>query len=284
MRVFITGATSPLGTAVAAHFMRSGHYVRGLARTRDQASPPVTELVVGDITDSSLLLTSSLDIDIAVHCAASHASNLAEAHHVNVEGTRFLCEALLASPARPSLVHMSTVSVYDDGAGPDFDEDSPLWSQPDDGGAYGFTKAEGERVVGGAVARGLPAVVLRPSLILSMHPRARWGLGAVARAREPEACILPFAELPYTHEDNVVAAIELAPRTPSARGRAYNLVDAVVDTREYLHAVYDAAGNPAPLIPPDAPRVRFAADRARRELHWRPADRWRDFLAHLRSA
>jgi nucleoside-diphosphate-sugar epimerase len=283
MRVFVTGAMSPLGTAVATHFLRAGHHVRGLVRTRDQPSPPGTELLVGDITDSSLLLASSLDVDVAVHCAASHASIFAEAHHVNVEGTRFLCEALLASPARPLLVHVSTVSVYDDGSGPDFDEDSALWSQSDDGGAYGFTKAEGERVVGGAAARGLPAVILRPSMILSMHPRARWGRGAVARARESDTCILPFPELPYTHEDNVVAAIELATRTPGARGRAYNLVDAVVDAREYLDVVYDAAGKRAPPIPSDAPRLRFAADRARRELHWRPADRWRDFLARLRG-
>jgi nucleoside-diphosphate-sugar epimerase len=280
MLLLLTGATSPLGTAVAAHFTRAGHHVRGLVRTPDHPAPPTTELVLGDVTDRATLLAAARDIDVAVHCAASHSSDLAEARHVNVTGTERLCDALLASPSRPLLIHISTLSVYDDAAGPDYDEDSPRWTQPDI--PYAFTKADAERVVQDAIARGLSAVILRPTMILSMHPRARWGPQAVARARGSDACILPFPELPYTHEDNVVAAIALAARTPAALGRAYNVVDAVADTREYLNAVYTAAGKPTPPIPPDAPRLRFAAERIRRELDWSPGDRWRDFLDLLR--
>jgi len=56
----------------------------------------------------------------------------------------------------------------------------------------------------------------------------------------------------------------------------------VGDTRDYLTVVYGAIGRAPPAIPPDAPRVRFAADRIRRELAWQPAPaRWRRFLDEL---
>ncbi|MEO5770326.1 MAG: NAD(P)-dependent oxidoreductase [Polyangia bacterium] len=280
MLILVTGAASPLGTAVTAHFMSAGHSVRGLVRTLDHPAAISTEILRGDITDPAVVAAAARDVEVAVHCAASHASDLADSRRVNVTGTEFLCEALLASSRTPLLVHISTVSVYDDAAGPDFGEDSALWSHPSDG-SYGFTKAEGERAIGDAVGRGLAAVTLRPSMILSLHARARWGAEAVARARASDGWVLPFRELPYTHEDNVVAAIVLATRTPGARGRAYNLVDAVLDTPEYLGAIYAAAGKRPPHIPPDLPRLRFAAERARRELQWRPAQKGRAFLSQL---
>jgi nucleoside-diphosphate-sugar epimerase len=281
MLLLLTGATSPLGTAVAAHFTRAGHHVRALVRTPDHPAPPATELVLGDVTDRATLFAAARDVDGAIHCAASHAADLGECRHVNVTGTHHLTDALLACSNRPRLVHISTVSVYDDAAGPDFDEDSPRWTRAES--SYGLTKAEAERTIEDAAARGLDAVILRPALILSMHPRSRWGPLAVARARASDACILPFAEVPYTDADSVVAAIALALRTPAARGRAYNVVDAVADTREYLDAVYTAAGKATPAIPPDAPRPRFAAERIRRELDFRPVDRWRERLGELRG-
>src|SRR5207237_1011278 len=78
-------------------------------------------------------------VDLAVHCAAAIFAGWAECRRTNVEGTRNLVDALAAGGCR-RLVHLSTISVYDDGAGPAFDEDSPTWTRPDD--PYGFTKAE----------------------------------------------------------------------------------------------------------------------------------------------
>ncbi len=126
------------------------------------------------------------------------------------------------------------------------------------------------------------STVLRPPLILSTHPRSRWGPLAIARARTEEGCLLPFPELPYVHVDNLVDAIVLAANAPVTGGRAYNVVEGVADTREYLEVIYGAAGRAVPPIPPDAPRVRFAADRVRRELGWAPRDRWREFIDELR--
>jgi len=197
-----------------------------------------------------------------------------------VDGTRCLVEALAAAGRRPRLVHISTVSVYDDAAGPEYDEESALWATTE--GAYGFSKAEAERLLRTAAGRDLASIVLRPPLILSMHPRSRWGPLAIARARTEEGCLLPFPELPYVHVDNLVDAIVLAANAPVTGGRAYNVVEGVADTREYLEVIYGAPGRAAPPIPDGAPRLRFAADRVRRELGWAPRDRWREFVDELR--
>jgi nucleoside-diphosphate-sugar epimerase len=124
MLILVTGAASALGTAVTSHFMRAGHRVRGLVRTLDYPAPNSTEIIRGDITDQAVVAAAARDVEVAVHCAASHASDLADSRRVNVTGTQFLCEALLASSRDPLLVNISTISVYDDAAGPDFDEDS----------------------------------------------------------------------------------------------------------------------------------------------------------------
>jgi nucleoside-diphosphate-sugar epimerase len=279
VRVLVTGATGSVGGAVVERLARDGHEVRALAR--GDGAPAGAEIVRGDLTDRTAVAAAARGVALAVHCAASVSNDLAEATRVNVDGTRALAEALVAAGC-PRLVHVSTLSVFDDAGGPDYDEESPLWTAPD--GAYGFTKAEAERLLVGGFAGVLATTILRPSLIASMHPRSRWGPRAIDRARTASACLLPFPELPYVHVDNLVEAIVLAARAPEARGRAYNVVDGVADTRAYLAAVYGAAGREAPPVPDGAPRLRFASERIRRELAWAPRDLWPAFLAELRRS
>ncbi len=275
MRVLVTGATGSLGSAVAARFVEEGLRVRAVVR---HGAATGGETVAADLTDRQAIWRTA-DVDVAVHCAAAIGSDLDLCRRVNIEGTQNLVDALVARGCR-LLVHISTITVYDDAhEETEFDEASPTWTTPHD--AYGFTKAEAERVALAANAPNFAVVVLRPGAILSMHPRSRWGPLAIQRARDSEESIMPFPELPYVHVDNVVDAIALAMRSPAAHGRAYNVIDGSADTNEYLNAVYGAVGRAPPPIPPEAIRQHFRADRIRRELGWAPADRWREFLGQL---
>src|SRR6476659_3556508 len=171
----VTGVSGNVGSAVAARLARAGWRVRGLVR--GAGASPVGETVRGDLGDRVALIAAARGADLVAHCAAEFSDDVDACRRSNIDGVANLVDALSAA-GRPRLVHMSTVSVYDDAAGPDFDEESPLWSG--NGDAYPGSKAESERII--AAARGLEAVILRPGLIAAMHPRSRWGPQAVERA------------------------------------------------------------------------------------------------------
>jgi len=280
---FVTGAGGTVGSAVAARLTREGCLVRGLVRGAPTALPSVAEVVRGDLGDRAALAAAARGARLCVHCAAEWSGDREASRRSNVEGVANLIDALLESGC-PRLVHISTISVYDDAAGPDFEEESPLWATDDDN-PYGGTKAASERLIAAAgAARGLDAVILRPALVASMHPRSHWGPLAVERAAATAASILPFPELPQVHADNLAEAVVLAARAPAAaRGRAYNVIDSVGAGRDYLDAVYGAVGRAAPPIPADAPVYRYSAGRIRDELGYAPADLWPAFLAALRN-
>jgi nucleoside-diphosphate-sugar epimerase len=277
--VLVTGASGAVGSAVVQRLSREGCRVRGLVR--GAGASPAGETVRGSLDDQATLRRAAAGVDLAVHCAAERSSDLEACLRANVDGVHNLIDALTAGGCR-LLVHISTLSVYDDAGGPTFDEDSALWTEPSN--AYGFTKAESERIIARAAARGLEAVILRPGMVLSMHPRSRWGPLAIERVRTSAESSLPVAELPHVHVANLVDAIVLAARSQAARGRAYNVIDGVAPTAEYLDVVYRAAGRDAPAAPADLPIVCYRADRIRRELRWAPRDRWHEFLRDLSAA
>ena len=278
----VTGVNGNVGSTIAARLVREGWRVRGLVRGPN-TSPIFFETARGDLADRGALAVAARGVDLTVHCAAAFSSDAEACRRSNVEGVANLVNALFAGGCR-LLVHVSTISVYDDAVGPNFDEDSALWSGSGAADVYGRTKAESERIIAAATAtRRLAAVILRPALVASMHPRSRWGPQAVERAAASPASILPYPEVPYVHVDNLAEAVVLAARVPAARGRAYNVVDGIGSGHEYLDAVYAAAGRPAPPIPPDAPVFRYEAQRIRDELGYAPIERWQAFLAEIRS-
>jgi len=54
-----------------------------------------------------------------------------------------------------------------------------------------------ERIVSAATDRGLHAAILRPVVVLSMHPTSFWGPLALERARSTTTAVFPAAEVPY---------------------------------------------------------------------------------------
>src|SRR5262245_60794512 len=141
MEAVVTGASGTVGSAVTRRLELAGWRVR----MPDRAA----------LSDERALRAMARGVGLAVHCAASRWNELEEGWRVNVDGAARLVDALVDGGCR-LLVHLSTLSVYDDAAGPRFDEDSPLQAAPGD--TYGFSKAEAERVILRAAPRGLDAV------------------------------------------------------------------------------------------------------------------------------
>ena len=75
MRVFLTGATGFIGTAVAQELIGHGHTVLGVARTDEAAKTLASRGVEphkGDLTDHASFIAGAQACDAVVHCAFIH--------------------------------------------------------------------------------------------------------------------------------------------------------------------------------------------------------------------
>jgi dTDP-4-dehydrorhamnose reductase len=120
-----------------------GHDLREVLAGRDVRALGRAEL---DITDASAVATVVRDVDVVVNAAAYTAVDDAETHEndafaINATGAGNLARAAAEAGAR--FVQVSTDYVFRGDATTPYPEDAPL----DPLGAYGRTKAAGERLV-----------------------------------------------------------------------------------------------------------------------------------------
>lgn len=111
MRIFVTGATGFIGSAVVKDLIAAGHQVLGLCRDPNKAAALAAagaEVLPGTIADSGLLTAGAAQADGVIHLAFNHDfANMA----ANCEDDRRVIAALgagLAGSARPLLVTSGT--------------------------------------------------------------------------------------------------------------------------------------------------------------------------------
>ncbi len=123
MRVFVTGATGFIGSAVVRDLISAGHQVLGLARTTEGAAT-LTRLGAkahaGELSDTESLAAGAQSCDGVIHTAfmrasAGYASSKAAAGYVDfAEADRLAIMALgaaLAGSGRPLVVTSGTFAI-----------------------------------------------------------------------------------------------------------------------------------------------------------------------------
>jgi len=180
------------------------------------------DLCVGD---EALALVAGQDI--VVHCAAlsSPWGRFRDFHAANVEATRNVIRACLASGVR-RLVHLSTPSIYYDGRPRrGLTEEAPVASRFVN--SYTATKWTAECEVLNIPASHLETIVLRPRAVYGKYDRA-----IVPRIRNvAQRGVFPLIDggsalVDVTSVNNVARAVIAAIEAPSgALGRAYNITD-----------------------------------------------------------
>ncbi len=169
IKVFLTGATGFVGSAVANKLAVEGFEIRALTRPgspRAHLDGAIIDFVEGDMRDAESIRRGMAGVRYVFHVAADYrlwARDRSEIVANNVEGTRIIMqEAMRAGVDR--VVYTSSVATLGwprDGA--PGTEDIPL-SEQQGIGAYKRSKIAAERLVEAMVANdGLPAVIVNPS-------------------------------------------------------------------------------------------------------------------------
>ncbi|MGA7294066.1 MAG: NAD-dependent epimerase/dehydratase family protein [Terriglobales bacterium] len=199
--VFVTGATGFIGGRVCERLMQSGvrrvrALVHGMHRASRIARMPV-ELCPGDLQQPESLRQALGDAKVVIHCGLGPASTI-------VRGTENML-ATAHGAAVKRFIHISTAAVYGITPPPGSErENAPLRRTGD---PYCDNKAAAEKVVLDYGKRGLPVVILRPSIVWG--PYSAWSTRLIEDLRAGHVAFIDGGRgaCNTTYVDNLVDAM-----------------------------------------------------------------------------
>ncbi len=208
-RALITGGTGFIGSNIALRLLEKGWAVRilerpGASRVLLEGGP--FEYVSGDVLLPDTLLPAMEGAEVVFHAAGvvDHwRQGPEQMHRVNVDGTRNVVEAALKVGVE-RLVQTSSAAAL--GIHPDtvVDETFRFNVEPDRF-RYGYGKFLAEGVVLEAVQRGLPAVIVCPTMVMGPRDIRKVSCGVVVEVANH--CAPPLIPPGGT---NVVAICDVA--------------------------------------------------------------------------
>ena len=111
MRIFVTGASGWIGSALVPELIRSGHQVLGLARSDTSATAVAdrgAEVLRGDLNDLDVLRKGALDCDGVIHLAFVVPSVSEAATSTDAQAIETFVEAMTGS-GKPLLISGGTL-------------------------------------------------------------------------------------------------------------------------------------------------------------------------------
>jgi dihydroflavonol-4-reductase len=167
-KVFMTGASGFVGSAVLRALLQAGFAINALVRPTsryDDLAAAGVQFFNGDLRDRGAIRAAMAGSRYVFHVAADYRLWVPDRDALfasNVDGTRnVMTEALHAGVERVVYTSsVATLALRADGAPAD---ESVLLAERDGIGAYKRSKIAAERLVCAMIEKGLPAVIVNPS-------------------------------------------------------------------------------------------------------------------------
>jgi nucleoside-diphosphate-sugar epimerase len=194
---------------------------------------------MGDLLDRQSLRQALGEAKVVIHCGLGQAGGI-------VRGTQNLLE-VTADARAERFIHMSTAAVYGERPSPGCEiEQAPLRRTGD---SYCDNKVRAERVVRRFARRGLPAVILRPSIVYG--PYSFWSTRLLKALRERHIALIDGGKgaCNTTYVDNLVDAVFLAVENLRAVGESFFITDGEQITWGDFIRSHIAMMNPQPTVP-----------------------------------
>lgn len=278
MRVFVTGASGYIGTAVCAAVKQRGHDVVGLARSRqsiDKLKTAGVHPVQGTLSDHDVLREMAHDADAVIHCAFEQSAQAA-----TLEAGALDAMLGAVDTNHEAFIYTSGVWVYGDTGGKVVDESAPLNPIP-----LVAWRPHHEKKVQDAQRHKLRTTIIRPGLVYGSNGG---GIAMfIAQAKEEKLAIVGSGRnhWPMVRVDALAElyalAIEKAPADSIYNGTSGDHVQYGEIVRA-AHRVAGGDGN-VPTMPLDEARKimgpyadglvldqRVSSEKAQRELGWKP--------------
>ncbi len=170
LRVFVTGATGYIGSAVVKALAAAGHEVSGLTRWADK-TVYLKELgarpVVGDLVDANSYRDVAIDHDVLIHLAEAEAERRVQVDRAAVDGLLGAARVILDhdDDARRTLIYTSGIFLLGETGDEPADEGASTDGAPD----LVAWRAGHERLVLDAATDRLATAVIRPGMVYGGH-------------------------------------------------------------------------------------------------------------------